>query len=59
MHEVHFSTNDQWHVGQETRHVVFQESFVIHPVSLFGSSWGPNKLSPQIPGYMLMENWYW
>jgi hypothetical protein len=31
MHEVHFSTNDQWHVGQEIRHVVFQESFVIPP----------------------------
>jgi hypothetical protein len=32
MHEVQFSTNDdQWHVGQEIRHVVFQESFVIPP----------------------------
>jgi hypothetical protein len=31
MHEVQFSKNDQWHVGQEIRHVVFQESFVIPP----------------------------
>jgi hypothetical protein len=29
MHEVQFRTNDQWHVGQEIRHVVFQECFVI------------------------------
>jgi hypothetical protein len=31
MHEVQFSMNDQWHIGQEIRHVVFQESFVIPP----------------------------
>jgi hypothetical protein len=31
MHEVQFLMNDQWHVGQEIRHVVFQESFVIPP----------------------------
>jgi hypothetical protein len=31
MHEVQFSTNDQWHVGQEISHVDFQESFVIPP----------------------------
>jgi hypothetical protein len=31
MHEVQFSTNHQWHVGQEIRQVVFQESFVIPP----------------------------
>jgi hypothetical protein len=31
MHEVQFSTNDKWHVGQEIRHAVFQESFVILP----------------------------
>jgi hypothetical protein len=31
IHEVQFSTNDQWHVGQEIRNVVFQKSFVISP----------------------------
>jgi hypothetical protein len=34
MHEVQFSTNDQWHIGQEIRHVVFQGSFVISPHTL-------------------------
>jgi hypothetical protein len=29
--EVQFLTNDQWHVSQEVRHVVFQESYVILP----------------------------
>jgi hypothetical protein len=29
MHEVQFSTNDQWHICQDVRHVVFQESLVI------------------------------
>jgi hypothetical protein len=29
IHEVQFLTNDQWHVSQEIRHIVFQESFVI------------------------------
>jgi hypothetical protein len=28
-HEVQFSTNDQWHVGQKIRHFVFHENFVI------------------------------
>jgi hypothetical protein len=40
MHEVQFSTNDQWHVGQEIRHVFFQESFVIlpcKPVWMYGN----------------------
>jgi hypothetical protein len=40
MHEVQFSTNDQWHVGQVIRHVVFQESFVIppcNPVWMYGN----------------------
>jgi hypothetical protein len=31
MHEVQFSKNNQWHVGQEIRHVIFQESVVIPP----------------------------
>jgi hypothetical protein len=31
MQEVQFLMNDQWHVGQEIRHVVFQKSFVIPP----------------------------
>jgi hypothetical protein len=30
-HEVKLSMNDQWQIGQEIRHVVFQESFVIPP----------------------------
>jgi hypothetical protein len=40
MHEVQFSINEQWHVGQEIRHVVFQESFVIlpcKPVWMYGN----------------------
>jgi hypothetical protein len=32
--EVHFSANDQWHVGQESSYVVFRESFVILPCTL-------------------------
>jgi hypothetical protein len=39
-HDVQFSTNDQWHVGQEIRHLVFQESFVIppcKPVLMYGN----------------------
>jgi hypothetical protein len=31
MHEVQFSANDSWHVGQEIRHAVFQESFLVPP----------------------------
>jgi hypothetical protein len=31
MHEVQYLRNDQWHVGQKIRDVVFQESFVILP----------------------------
>jgi hypothetical protein len=29
MHEVQFWMNHQWHVGQEIRHIVFQENFII------------------------------
>jgi hypothetical protein len=39
-HEMQFPTNEQWHVGQEIRHVVFQESFVIppcNPVWMYGN----------------------
>jgi hypothetical protein len=25
MHEVQFSTIDQWHISQEIRHIVFEE----------------------------------
>jgi hypothetical protein len=35
---------------------VFQESFVIPPLGLSGSMWGPNKLSAQIPAQILKEN---
>jgi hypothetical protein len=31
LHEAHFSMNDHWHVGQEIRHIAFQESFVFPP----------------------------
>jgi hypothetical protein len=55
MNEVQFSMNDQWHVGQEIRNVVFQES----SVSLFGSTWGPDKLSPQMQVQILMDNCCW
>jgi hypothetical protein len=34
--EVQFLTNDQWHVGQDVRHVVFQAIFVFF-VSMFAS----------------------
>jgi hypothetical protein len=36
-----------------------KKALQFRPVSLFGSTWGPNKLSPQIPAQMLMENRYW
>jgi hypothetical protein len=31
IHEMQFLMNDQWHVGQEIRHDIFKESFVITP----------------------------
>lgn len=38
--EVQLLKNDQWHVGQEFRQVIFQEIFVTLPVSPLGSMWG-------------------
>jgi hypothetical protein len=31
MYKVQFLPNDQWFIGQEVRHIIFQESFVIPP----------------------------
>jgi hypothetical protein len=46
MREVQFSTNDQWHVGQEIKHVFFlQEKFVISPCKPIWKYLGPNKWS--------------